>query len=113
MEKLPPEMFEYYLNHVKYHYQDRIGLRHSIKRMGGKSLGIRLIIEVPFDTMSKGGQRYIIGPGTPEEQIRVLNWGLMMQVGRGVEPPKFKLREWKVTGGPLSAQIIISLDREQ
>ena len=86
-------------------------MRHRVKRMGGQSLGIRLIIDIPFNGMTEGGQRYIFGPGTIEEQLRILNWALWMDDQK--TPPKFKLREWEVKAGPSKAQIIILLDREQ
>ncbi len=108
MEKLPPETFAYYLDHVAYMFPT---MRHQIKRLGGKSLGIRLIIDIPFEGMTEGGQRYIFGASTVEEQIRVLNWAL--GIDDQETPAKFKLREWKVKAGPSKAQIVMLLDREQ
>ena len=107
-EKLPPETFTYYLDHVDSYFPT---MRHQIKRMGGKSLGIRLIIEIPFEGMTEGGQRYIFGPGTIEEQLRISNWAL--GIDDQETPAKFTLREWKVKAGPAKAQIIILLDREK
>lgn len=107
MDKLPPETFNSYLEHAAYEFPT---MNHRIKRMGGQSTGIRLIITVPFDGMTEGGQRYIIGPKTIHEQVHTLNWSLWLENKQS--PPKFKLREWKVTAGPTKAVIDISLDRE-
>lgn len=107
MDKLPPEIFNGYLAHVEYYYRT---MRHRIRRMGGKSLGIRLIIDIPFDGMSQGGQRYVIGPKTIDEQVHTLNWSLWLE--NKPSAPRFKLRDWKVTAGPKKAVITISLDRE-
>ncbi len=112
-EKLPKETFDYYLDHVDGYFPT---MRHRINRMGGKSLGIRLIIEIPFEGMAEGAHRFIIGPSTIEEQLHILNWALKiwaLKMEDKATSPKFKVREWKVTAGPLLGRIIISLDREQ